>query len=112
MNIECKTIESVTIIKFAETDRLYALNAEIAKEKMNEILTQQKAQLIVDCENISFIDSSGFGALLSALKTSKQNNSTIKLCNINNKVMELVKLMQLDSVFDIYSDQISCVSSF
>ncbi len=112
MNIECKNIESVTVMKFDETDRLYALNAELAKEKMNEVLTQPESCLVVDCNEIRFVDSSGFGALLSALKTSKQHNSVIKLCNIDAKVMELIKLMQLDSIFDIFDDYSSCINSF
>ncbi|PKQ65267.1 STAS domain-containing protein [Labilibaculum manganireducens] len=112
MNIETKQVNSITIMKLGETNRLYALNANIAKEKMNELLSQPKSKLIVDFEEISFIDSSGFGALLSALKTSKEHKSFIKLCNINRDVMELIELMQLDSIFDILQDQTACVNSF
>jgi len=99
-------------MKLGETNRLYALNANIAKEKMNEVLIQAKSQLVVDFEEINFIDSSGFGALLSALKTSKEHQSFIKLCNINKDVMELIELMQLDSIFDIQQDPTACVNSF
>ncbi|WP_461631619.1 STAS domain-containing protein [Labilibaculum euxinus] len=112
MNIETKQVNSITIMKLGETNRLYALNANIAKEKMNEFLSLPKSKLIVDFEEISFIDSSGFGALLSALKTSKEHKSFIKLCNINRDVMELIELMQLDSIFDILQDQTACVNSF
>jgi len=112
MNIETKQVDSITIMKLGETNRLYALNANIAKEKMNDFLSQAKSRLIVDFEEISFIDSSGFGALLSALKTSKEHKSFIKLCNINKDVMELIELMQLDSIFDILQDQTACVNSF
>jgi anti-sigma B factor antagonist len=112
MNIETKQVNSITIMKLGETDRLYALNANLAKEKMNEILSQPKSRLIIDFEKINFIDSSGFGALLSALKTSKEHKSFIKLCNINQEVMDLIELMQLDSIFDISQDQAACVNSF
>ena len=112
MNIETKQVNSITIMKLGETNRLYALNANIAREKMNEFLSQPKSRLIIDFEEISFIDSSGFGALLSALKTSKEHKSSIKLCNINKNVMELIELMQLDSIFDILQDQTACLNSF
>lgn len=112
MNIETKQVNSITIMKLGDTNRLYALNANLAKEKMNEVLTEPKSKLIIDFEGISFIDSSGFGALLSALKTSKENKSQIKLCNINKDVMELIELMQLDSIFDILQDSTACVNSF
>ncbi|RUT79580.1 STAS domain-containing protein [Ancylomarina longa] len=112
MNIETKQIDTITIMKLGETNRLYALNANIAKEKMNEVLTQPESKLVVDFEAINFIDSSGFGALLSALKTSKEHHSKIKLCNINRDVMELIELMQLDSIFDILQDPSACINSF
>lgn len=112
MNIETKQVNSIIIMKLGDTNRLYALNANLAKEKMNEVLTEPKSKLIIDFEGISFIDSSGFGALLSALKTSKENKSQIKLCNINKDVMELIELMQLDSIFDILQDSTACVNSF
>lgn len=112
MNIETKEVNSITIMKLGETNRLYALNASIAKEKMNEFLTQPKSRLVIDFEDINFIDSSGFGALISALKTSKEHKSFIKLCNINKDVMELMELMQLDSIFDILQDTTACVNSF
>jgi anti-sigma B factor antagonist len=112
MNIETKNIDSVTIMKLCETNRLYALNASIAKDKMNEVLTQPQSRLVVDFEDIRFIDSSGFGALLSALKTSKEHHSKMKLCNINKDVMELIELMQLDSIFEILQDPSACINSF
>ena len=112
MNIETKNVDSVTIMKLQETNRLYALNASYAKDKMNEVLIQPKSRLVIDFEAINFIDSSGFGALLSALKTSKEHRSQMKLCNINRDVMELIELMQLDSIFDISKDPATCVSSF
>nr|WP_320120184.1 STAS domain-containing protein [uncultured Marinifilum sp.] len=112
MNIETKNIDSVTVMKLIETNRLYALNAGVAKEKMNEVLSIPKSKLVIDFESINFIDSSGFGALLSALKTSKEHKSQIKLCNINKDVMELIELMQLDSIFDILQNPTACINSF
>lgn len=112
MNIETKNVDSITIMKLCETNRLYALNAGIAKDKMNEVLTQPQSRLVIDFEDINFIDSSGFGALLSALKTSKEHQSKMKLCNINKDVMELIELMQLDSIFEILQDPTACVNSF
>jgi len=112
MNIITSYIDSVTVLKICETNRLYALNAAELKEKANIILTQPNTKLIIDLEQINFIDSSGFGALLSALKTSKEFDSHIKLCNISKDVMELIELMQLDSIFDIAPDPSICITSF
>ncbi len=112
MNINCKTIDSITVVRFENTDRFYVLNTEEAKTTLTMLLSQPEAKVIVNLENINFIDSSGFGVLLSALKKSKQNNSVIKICNMNQQVMQLFQLMKLDTIFETFEDIESCVASF
>ncbi|MFA8433283.1 MAG: STAS domain-containing protein [Marinifilaceae bacterium] len=112
MKIETTQENSVTIFRLTEGNRFNAIHSGMIKEKLNEVLTTPSSRLIIDFEEINFIDSSGFGALLSALKTSKENQSSLKLCNINTDVMELIELMQLDTIFDIQQDVPACLNSF
>jgi anti-sigma B factor antagonist len=79
------------------------LNATIAQEikiSLNNALKQSEFQLILNLKNILFIDSTGIGVLISALKTSRQNNGTFILKSVNKDVMSLLILMKLDKVFD------------
>jgi anti-sigma B factor antagonist len=79
------------------------LNATIAQEikiSLNNALKQSEFQLILNLKNILFIDSTGIGVLISALKTSRQNNGIFILKAVNKDVMSLLTLMKLDKVFD------------
>lgn len=85
----------------SETDRINAANAPELKSKLNELLEGKGVQFILDLHNIKFIDSTGIGALISALKTSRQNDGNFQLNSLQNEVHSLLALMKLDKVFEI-----------
>ncbi len=94
-NIQMGTLE--------DTDRLNASVAPEVKDKLNSLLNKPGTEFILNLQNIKFIDSTGIGVLISALKTSRQNNGRFMLTNVQNDVMSLLKLMKLDQVFDFYT---------
>lgn len=102
----------VEILTFDNVSKLNILIAQSLKEDVAQYLTKANTKLILDLEGIEYVDSSGFGALLSILRNAKNNDSQFKICNISPEVMELVKLLQLHNVFDICDDIDKCLESF
>ncbi len=85
-----------------QSDRLNATIAPAVKEQLNKNLDDPEVSFVLDLSNIKFIDSTGIGVLISALKKSRQNNGEFMLSNVNKEVMDLLILMKLDKVFDFY----------
>ncbi len=83
-----------------DTDRLNATIAPGVKEQLNKSLNESDSDFVLNLENIKFIDSTGIGVLISALKTARQNNGNFLLANVSKEVMDLLTLMKLDKVFD------------
>jgi anti-sigma B factor antagonist len=83
-----------------DTDRLNATIAPSVKEQLNTTLNDSDTDFFLDLQNIKFIDSTGIGVLISALKTARQNNGNFYLTHVNKEVMDLLSLMKLDKVFD------------
>lgn len=102
--LEVKEQNGHLIASLADTDRL---NAAVASEIKSDLTDQLSgnANLVVNLSNIKFIDSTGIGVLISALKTARQHNGSFKLCAIQKDVMSLLSLMKLDKVFDIYDNE-------
>lgn len=97
------------IIAFiSDTNRFTASNAPDVKEPLTEALKTDGVQLTLNLKNIKFIDSTGIGVLISALKAAKQNNSAFRLCAIQDDVLSLLKLMKLDQIFDISVSEEDC----
>jgi len=110
--LETKSINDILVVSLKDSQRLNALIAEPVKERLLEYYNKANTSLVFDLKNISFIDSSGFGVFLSAMKAANNNYGQFKICNVNSEVMELFKLLQLHHVFEIYDELESCLMSF
>lgn len=81
------------------------LDATVAPELKAEFLILCKpkntAKLIVDMTEVRFCDSSGLSALLIADRTMREHGGTVHLVRVNNKVMDLMRISQLDRIFTI-----------
>ena len=98
--LRTEIIKNKLIGVLENTDRLNATIAQEIKEQLTEALRQGEYDLTLDLGNIRFIDSTGIGVLISALKTSRQNEGSFKLKSVQKEVMSLLALMKLDKVFD------------
>ena len=107
-----KKVDDILIISFKNLNKLNILIAQAVKDDLAPYINIPNNKLILDLQGVEYIDSSGFGVLLSVLRSSRKNNSTFKLCNISGELMELIKLLKLQNIFDIYDDLNSCVESF
>ncbi len=105
--LEVKEQNGLKIASLSETNRLNATVAPEVKAELTQ-LADKGTKLVVNLSNIQFIDSTGIGVLISALKTTRQNNGAFKLCAVQPEVMSLLTLMKLDKVFDIFNTEEDC----
>ena len=110
--LKTDTIQDIIVVRFENVNRFNALITEPVKEQLKQFYDQPHTKLILNLENIDFIDSTGFGVFLSIMKTANNNYGFFKICNIRTDVMELFKLLKLHNVFEIYNTLDDCVNSF
>ena len=110
--LETRKMDDVIVVNLKDTARFNALIAEPVKEQLIEFFNKPNVNLAFNLEGITFIDSSGFGVFLSALKAASNNYGQFKICNVSREVTELFKLLQLHHVFEIYDELDACVHSF
>lgn len=61
--------------------------------------------VLIDCKDITFMDSSGLGALVVALKNLRAANGQLFLCGVTEQVKMLFELTSMDKVFRVLKDQ-------
>ena len=110
--LETKNINDILVLSFKDTQRLNAHIAEPVKVQLLEFFNKANTKLVFDLQGVKFIDSSGFGVFLSAMKAANNNYGQFKICNVDPEVMELFKLLQLHHVFEIYNELDPCLESF
>ncbi len=73
-----------------------------AKEEIRAAILEGEKSVIINLENVGYIDSAGLGTLVSALKTAKENNGNVCLTGLTAQVKMVVELTRLHHVFDIF----------
>lgn len=82
------------------------------KDRVRERLSQQRRSLVLNLEEVNFLNSSGLGALVSILKDVRSLGGQLVLCSLAPYIKEIFHITQLSNVFEIYPDQESAVSFF
>ncbi len=81
------------------------LDVSVSPELKGEFILLCRPQLkalIVDLSSVEFCDSSGLSALLIADRQMRQHGGIVKLVGVHKKVLALLKISQLDKVFQIF----------
>lgn len=74
------------------------VSAPILKESIEKLYREQKCDFMLDLEQVSFIDSTGVGSLVSLNKAIKPENQ-IRLCNARTHVAKVFKITGLFELF-------------
>jgi anti-anti-sigma factor len=75
------------------------------REEINEYVANNAEIIIVDFQDVTFMDSSGLGALVMALKTVRTAGGQIFVCSINEQIRLLFELTNMDRIFDIFPNR-------
>lgn len=84
---------------------LDATKSQRFREEVIKLLESKPKIVLVDLKDITFMDSSGLGALVLAFKTLRAADTKLVLCSINEQVKILFELTGMDKVFEIFSNQ-------
>ncbi|MDY0410457.1 STAS domain-containing protein [Virgibacillus soli] len=103
MNLEIEVSEGQveTIVKLS--GEIDAYTATKLKETLLTLTNQLDKLVIVDLEHVNYMDSTGLGVFVSALKASKENDSHLKLIQIQKRVFRLFKITGLDEIIDVHA---------
>ena len=82
------------------------------RKRVKGLLGEGKKKLVLDLKKVTFIDSSGLGALVAAHSSAKSSGATLRLCNLGSGANELLQLTRLVTLFDVSNSEADAVSSF
>ena len=102
MELTRRQIGSVLVLAFAEPVSLEGDSSARFKEKIRSYVGEGRSSLVIDMGRVTFIDSSGLGSLISALKVLRANGGDLKLANIGEQVYSVLEITRLLRVFETF----------
>lgn len=76
--------------------------APLLREALDRQIAAGRAQLVVDLEKVTFIDSTGLGVLVGRLKLVRGQNGSLRIVTTQDRVLKVFAITGLDKVFHIF----------
>jgi len=113
MHIDVSAADGATVVR-PGGERLDIEVAADFRAMLLSLIEQGHRRLVVDLSDVGFIDSSGLGALVSALKTLKRsdNGGDVRLARVQAPVVSLLEIIRLNRVFTTYPTVEQAVQSY
>lgn len=102
MKFDIKKNVNLTVLTIKEKKLDTYISAELKAEFLILCKPKNSEVLVIDMKNVEFCDSSGLSALLIAHRTMHEHGGEVRFANANKSVLNLLKISQLDRVFQIY----------
>jgi anti-sigma B factor antagonist len=82
------------------------------REVMRDLVTKNQKKILLNLGDVTYIDSSGIGELVSGFTTVTNSGGNLKLLNLNKRVKDLLQITKLYTVFDVHEDEAGAIRSF
>ncbi len=84
----------------------------LLRDTVRDLIAKGEKKILLNLGDVTYIDSSGIGELVSAFTTVRNHGGELKLLNLTKKVHDLLQITKLYTVFDVKDDEAAAVGSF
>jgi anti-sigma B factor antagonist len=82
------------------------------RDGIRALLTEGKKKILLNLGDVSYIDSSGIGELVSAYTSVTNQGGKLKLLNLTKRVRDLLQITKLYTIFDVFDAEATAIRSF
>lgn len=86
--------------------------ASTFRDTIRDLATKGDKKLLVNLSDVSYIDSSGIGEMVSGFTTVTNHGGQLKLLGLTKRVKDLLQITKLYTVFEVFEDEATAVRSF
>ena len=111
MKFTLKVLGDVCVLKL-EGKFMGGGDSFFLREKIKNVLSTGIQKILVDLDGVPYIDSTGVGFLVGSHTTVSQEGGWLKLVKVKSKILDVLKVMNLLKIFEIYEDEETALKSF
>jgi anti-sigma B factor antagonist len=111
MKVATRQVDGITILDLSGRITLGEGSVTL-RDTVHDVLAKGSKKILLNLENINYIDSSGIGEMVSGFTSVRNAGGELKLLNLTKKVHDLLQITKLYTVFDIWDNEASAISAF
>jgi anti-sigma B factor antagonist len=111
MQITERTNQDVTVLDLdgrLTTDK----GADLLRDKIATVFAHGQSKVVVNLAGVPHVDSGGLGELVRCYLTAQRANGSVKFIGLNSRVVNLLTITKLITVFDTYATEHEALASF
>ena len=87
-------------------------NTGILRDELRSLMSQGKKHIVLDMQDVSYVDSAGLGELVGAYTTATNQGGAVKLLHLQGKMKDLMQITKLHTIFPAYDNEQEAIASF
>jgi anti-sigma B factor antagonist len=103
MSSAVKVLQPIGILNTTCADQL--------RQEISNLLEEQQVNILIDCQQVEFMDSAGLSCLIMALKKVRAAGGSLALRNINTQLRLLLELTAMEDTFKVSSDSLMIIKT-
>ena len=111
MKASSRQVDGVTVVDLSGRITL-GEGSVVLRDLVRDLLTKGQKRILLNLGDVTYIDSSGIGELVSAYTTVRNQSGELKLLNLTKKVHDLLQITKLYTVFDVKDNEAAAVAAF
>jgi anti-sigma B factor antagonist len=111
MKASTREIDGITIVDLNGRITLGEASAAL-RDTIRELVAKGNKKILLNLGEVTYIDSSGIGGLVSGFNLTRGQGGELKLVNVTKKVHDLLRMTKLDTLFDIKDDEATAIAAF
>lgn len=111
IKVTCRRIDSVTVVDLGGRITL-GEGATVLRDTIRELLGKGENRILLNLGEVTYIDSSGLGELVSGFTLVRKSGGDLKLLHLTRKVHDLLQITKLYTVFDVQDDEARAIGAF
>ncbi len=111
MKASTRQVDGITIVDLSGRITL-GEGSVVLRDTIKDLLSKGQKKILLNLGDVSYIDSSGIGELVSAFTSVRNQGGELKLLNLTKKVHDLLQITKLYTVFDVKDDEAAAIAAF
>ena len=111
VKLSTRQVGNVTVIDVAGRITL-GEGSSALRETLREMVAKNQIKILLNLADVTYIDSSGIGELVSGYTTVTNTGGALKLLNLNKRVKDLLQITKLYTVFEVHEDEAAAIRSY
>lgn len=111
MKASNRQVDGITVVDMSGRITL-GEGSVVLRDSIRDLISKGQKKILLNLGDVTYIDSSGIGELVSAFTAVRREGGELKLLNLTKKVHDLLQITKLYTVFDIKDDETTAIKAF